>query len=313
MKRGGKFEWFRDKFLVPAWSRYVVVPFIGALPGALLTWWFKHNEGNTEDYALKGWEATCTLAGLGWAGIVTALRSSADEYARTTVDELVKGRAQVVKLLGIVRSIVGEKAQRFNDTAHRRSKWTSGHYAFLEITQPLKQMHHIVESICLFFREDAEEDTEGLTVSLMRWSDKRGQLEFCDHYPPHSKPHLKPHHFADSTTAAGKAFMRRTIVIVEDVDKSTEFKKITQTEKGSMFAYPVINRFDDRVVFVVNVCCERVGRFKVSDAEVLTKPMQVFADRLLLEDELLTIRSVIEKLPVPENVKQPRTNTRRAR
>ncbi len=61
-----------------------------------------------------------------------------------------------------------------------------------------------------------------------------------------------------------------------------------------MFAYPVWDDFDKKVVFVINVVSSIIQRFNESERDLLTIPMQVFAERLLLENRLRELKGRVK-------------------
>src|SRR5207247_2570088 len=103
--------------------------------------------------------------------------------------------------------------------------------------------------------------------------------------------------FRDMTTIAGRSYLTNDIVISEDIANDPNYAKLGDREGGSMFAYPIYDDFRKEVALVVNVVSNKVRRFRIAERESLELPMQVFADRLLLENRLRKIKlSVVEAI-----------------
>jgi hypothetical protein len=61
-----------------------------------------------------------------------------------------------------------------------------------------------------------------------------------------------------------------------------------------MFAYPVWDDFDQKVVFVINVVSSIIHRFNETERDLLTIPMQAFAEGLLLENRLRELKGRVK-------------------
>ena len=98
MKKGGRFERFRDRFLTPWWSRYIVMPAFAALPGAIAALWYGINKDNQQHYYLKDLGPWVIFGAAVWAGIFSAIKSGLNDVAAFTVTELVRSRDGSMKL-----------------------------------------------------------------------------------------------------------------------------------------------------------------------------------------------------------------------
>ena len=132
-------------------------------------------------------------------------------------------------------------------------------------------------------------------VSLMRWNDGGGHLEFIDYFPDADPPRSPATGFRDSHTIAGSAYFGRDLVVCEDVMKDPRFQAFSHREDGSLFSYPIVDDLKGRVVLVVNVFSTRVRRFRRSDKDAINIPMEVFADRLILENRLAELRGCVAR------------------
>ncbi len=63
-----------------------------------------------------------------------------------------------------------------------------------------------------------------------------------------------------------------------------------------MFAYPVIDGLLNRVVYVVNVVASEAGRFRdiPADREKIEKTMEIFGERMVLENRLDELKQGIK-------------------
>jgi hypothetical protein len=210
------------------------------------------------------------------------------------VTKLVRERNQLLRLIGYVRVIVGAKSRRFSETAGNLSDPIDAGAAFLTITQPNFQIREIIRAIHDFFSAEALVG-ENIKVSLMEWNKSEGHLDFIAYFPDSHAPRAAPQAFRDASTIAGRAYLNDDIVISEDLLGETRYQRLGNNEAGSMFAYPVDDDRTRKVALIVNVVSNRVRRFRVKDREALQIPMQVFAERLLLEYRLRTLRQRVEQ------------------
>lgn len=287
MKKGGRFERFRDRFLTPWWSRYLVVPIMAGLPGGLVALHFGLHVDDPGPFWLRGYEPWAILGAAIWAGAISMFKSALNDVAAFTVNELKRSRDELVRLMGHVRVIVGFKSQRFADAIRTGADPSE---MFLTITQPELQIARIVESIYAFYVSGNSEPDERVMVSLMRWNSAKNHLDFERYFPEADPPTIPADRFRDSSTAAGRAYHERCLIVCDDVSRDPRFLHVGPSTSGSMFAYPVEDPLLQRVVFVINVFSTRSGRFQEVDSDAIGVVMEVFADRLLLEDRLLQLR-----------------------
>jgi len=286
----GWLQWFRDKFLVPWWSRYVVIPVIEAAPAAFATLWFglghKLLKGYTPPWIFFGTAA--------WGGGVAAARSALSEFAAFSVTRLVEERNDLLRLIGYVQVIVGVKSARFTDTSIKLTDPIDPATAFFTITQPEVQIREIVRAIFDFFSARIQPG-EAIKVSLMEWNTQGGHLDFIEHFPDADRPRALPQVFRDASTIAGQAYYHTDLVVSEDVQNDRNFQLLGTHEEGSMFSYPVYDDQSRSVALVVNVVSNRVRRFRKRDREALKIPMSAFGQRLLLEYRLRTLKRRAER------------------
>lgn len=293
MKKKSRFNRFRDGFLTPWWSRYLLLPALGGGPGAWAAYWFASGDAQT---TLWGYHAPAILlAAAVWGGLISAVKSGLDNTAAYSVRELLKARDELLRLVGYVRGIVAVKSERFHNGVSQLRDPIDAGVAFRTITQPDVQMRAIMDGVQRFF-VDASDDPieERVRVLLMRWDEATGCMApFSIYFPQAEPPRVSHGAFCDNTTVAGLARVENRFVIVEDVSTDARFRKFTngRTTSGSMFAYPVYDDLTRKVVLVINVVSSVPKRFKEADRDALEIPMQVFADRLLLENRLLVLKA----------------------
>jgi hypothetical protein len=286
MKRGGALERFRDRFLVPWWSRYFVIPAIESAPAAFATLWF--GLGKT---TLHGYSAPWVFfAAALWAGAASAGRSALSEYAAFSVSQLVNERNRLLRLLGFVRAVVTFKSRRFHDHAEAvgQSSADAGQ-VFRAITQPEAQIREILRATHDFFKAEAEVH-ETIHVSIMEWDEQGQHLRFMNYYPDGDAPRAPETAFHDATTLAGQAYFHNRVVICENLHEDPNYQPLGDQDEGSMLSYPVYDDRRHKVVLVVNVRSDKIRRFRQRDQEALTLYMQVFGDRLLLEYRLMHLK-----------------------
>jgi hypothetical protein len=281
-----RFQRFRDTFLTPWWARFFVIPAIEGGPTALAGLWFAWEKSHTHLFGFP--PAAVFFAAGGWQFLCGAGRSALNDYAGVFVGRLVKEKDTLIRLIGRVRLIVGVKSTRFHEGATTVSLVDAAK-VFLTITQPELQIKEIVRHTRDFFAGDGEPN-ERIRVSLMEWDDVRKHLVFLAWYPDAEPPRALPQAFRDTTTVAGKAYLTSDLVISEDMANDPNYAKLGDREGGSMFSYPICDDFLNQVALVVNVVSNKVRRFRSANKESLELPMQVFADRLLLENRLRKIK-----------------------
>jgi hypothetical protein len=286
MKRGGLLERFRDKLLVPWWSRYLVIPAIESAPAAFAALWFALGNKN-----LLGYSAPWVMfAAAIWGGGIAAARSALSELAAFSVSQLVNERNRLLRLLGFVRAVVTFKSRRFHEQHQRLDENpTDAGAVFLAITQPEAQIREIVRACHDFFKAEARPH-EQIKVSVMEWDDIRQHLRFMNYYPDGDAPAVPENAFRDATTLAGRAYFNNEIVISEDILSDRRYLAFGDHDGGSMVAYPVYDDQRQKVVLVVNTVSSRIKRFRMKDSEAMKIPMQVFGDRLLLEYRLMRLK-----------------------
>lgn len=290
MKKDGVFQRFRDRCLTPWWSRYLLVPAIAALPAAVAAVWFGVHKDKLEPYCLKGQEPWVYFGASIWAGGMSAVKSALNDVSARAVSELVRDRESLLRLIGHVRMIVGFKSRRFHDALQKPNGPRTPESAFLEITHPDWQTNKIVQAIYSFFSAESRPSQERVAVSLMRWNDMASHLEFVEFFPDADHPRAAPQYFCDNSTVAGRAYFTNELVICENVETNPQFRALPNRECGSMFSYPVEDLADHKVIFIVNVISTKIGRFREAGRESILIPMEVFSDRLILEDRLYRIR-----------------------
>jgi hypothetical protein len=278
--------------LVPWWSRYILVPLISAAPGAFGVIWFGIHKNAESAYWLQGQEPWVLGAAALWAAVLSGAKSWANDLAQYTVTELKASRDELTVLLGIVRSVVTAKSRRFHEALAVVGADPHDGQVFRTITQPQDQIRKLVGAIYNYFRETAKEG-EQIKVSLMEWEPTKDHMIFVDYFPDGDAPKTPENVFSDTTSAAGRALMDKRVVAIGNTKSDERYLKLHPQSKsfeGSMFAYPVEDDLAHQVIYVVNVISNRPGRFSEPDDPSITIPMEVFADRLVLENRLVRLK-----------------------
>jgi hypothetical protein len=290
MKKDGKFRHFRDKWLTPRWFRYIVMPAASGAPTALASVWFGIHAASKNAYFLRGYGIP-VLFGTGvWAGLVSIIKSYLDDHAGTTIDSLIRAQEELMHLLGYVRMVVGSKSRRFFESFSTLPRAWGPAETFLAITRPDLQIKQLVQAIHGYFAIRTNPNEERLTVSLMRWNNQKNHLEYVEWFPDAAHPRSSEEHFKDATTIAGLAYFNRQIIISADVLQDSRYKRLDDVDGGSMFAYPVIDDREEKPVFIANVVSTKRGRFNEKDEPTIKIAMEVFAERLVLENRLAGIK-----------------------
>lgn len=290
MKKNSWFYRFRDRVLVPWWSRYALVPALTGGPGIFVAYWFGSGKTNLHGFSEP---VVVLIVGI-WAIVMTQVKSAFNDLAKYSMRELLKSRDALVHIVAHVRAIVFTKSSRFHEPFGESTSIDPGE-AFLKITQPELQIKEIVRRVQMFFA-DALKD-EDVRVLLMRWNPKMRHMVFVEHFPLETPPLAPEAAFYDTTTAAGLAKEGGTMVIVEDIATDQRFKQIGigRTKKGSMVAYPVLDDLRHEMVLVINVVSNEPHSFKEADRESLDLWLQVFSDRLLLENRLVELKARVRR------------------
>jgi len=276
--------------MVSRLRRYVALPIIVALPGALVALWIaiapKPPSEATARSAVYAWSVFGAAI---WAVLGTGFKSWAEQASTQEISKLQEAKDEAWKLIALIRLVVGYKSRRFHEAVADLSVDSPPGEIFTRITQPDAQIKQIVEAIHQFF--ERTEAHEQITVTLMEWDEAKKHLVFCEHFPDADRPSAVESHFGDSHTVAGKAYFDNELAISDDVEADPLYRTIGKARSGSMFAFPVFDQFENRVIFVVNVFSTKVKRFLKDNAESIRVVMAVFEDRLILENQLLRLKT----------------------
>jgi hypothetical protein len=277
-------------WLTARWFRYLAIPIAAGLPSGVAALWFALHQNATTPYLLKGHQPLVFAATAAWAGGFSMLKSYLDDIARNAIETLRLAQEELMHLLGFVRIVVGSKSRRFHESLSSLPSTFGPAETFLAITRPDLQIKQLVQAIHGYFTIRVNPNNERVKISLMKWNDQKGHLEYVEWYPDVDHPRSKEEHFTDASTVAGLAYFNEQLVILENVWSDARYKRLEDTEAGSMFAYPVVDDRRDKPVFIANVFSTRIGRFTVADAPAIRITMDVFAERLILENRLAEIK-----------------------
>jgi len=277
------------KWLTTKWFRFILVPTVAALPPLIAAVYFKANQNShAEPYV---------FAGVGiWEIIVSIGKSYLNDFAKTTIEGLERAREELAHLFNYVRIVVGAKSRRFFEAFDHLPDTPNPGATFFEITRPDLQIKELVEAVQGYFQILAKSSDDRIKVSLMCWNGSH--LEYREWFPDADTPRrADASTFADARTLAGLAYHTKLLVISEDIEHDARYRHLgAQRDSGSMFSYPVIDEQIGEVIFVVNAVSSTVGRFRQvkNDADRIRYAMDIFAERMILENRLDRIKERIE-------------------
>jgi len=302
------FERLHDGFLRRWWVKYLLIPGIEAAPTAVAALYV--GLGHTSFLAAGNFvgynSAWLVLAASVLSGVLAAIRSAISEKGRQRISDLKNEIKRLFRLIGQVRTIVTTKSNRFQDTLknmdvlQKAKDPVSAGDVFMAIIQPEEQIKEIIRGVHDYFSADTDPTVEEINVSVMKWNAARNHLEFIAYFPYHRRPRSPDADFCDTSTLAGRAYFDRDFVICENIRTDPRYKRLSDPvdEQGSMLAYSVYDEETQKVALVINVSSAKPRRFRNTEDEkrVLKIPMQIFAERLLLENRLVEIKAKVARV-----------------
>ena len=279
------------KWLTTRWFRFIAMPALAALPSGTAAFWFGWHHDLKSEYLLKQYEPVVFAATALWAFCISALKSYLNDFAKTTIESLERAQEDLAHLFNYVRIVVGAKSRRFCEALQSLPDQPDPGKTFFEITRPDKQLEELVRAIHGYFQIEANPSAEKIKVSLMNWNG--AHLAFRDWYPDADSPRAEATRFNDTQTLAGLAFHTKQLVISEDLEKDDRYQHFGGRDTGSLFSYPVVDDQIGEVVFVVNVMSTKIGRFKTQDIKRIRTAMDIFAERMILENRLERIKQQV--------------------
>ncbi len=235
-------------------------------------------------------------------GVLSAIRSAISEKGQQRVSILKKEIERLFRLIGQVRNIVTvksvniQKTIRNLDALKKIQNPVDVGFVFQALVQPEEQVKDIVNALHDYFSAGTDPSVELVRVSIMKWSDERNHLVFTAHFPYDRRPRSPEINFSDGNTIAGRAYFNKELVICESIRTDPRYKRLQEPdEDGSLLSYPVYDSETQKVALVINVSSAKPRRFKDTPEErrVLTIPLQIFAERLLLENRLLEVKAKV--------------------
>lgn len=293
-----------DNFLRLWWVKYLLMPGIEAAPTTIAALYV--GLGHTTFWASPkspGYNsAWLVLAASAGGGVLAAIRSAVSEKGRQRVSSLKKEIRRLFRLIGQVRNIVTVKSVNIQKTIRNLDALKTVQnpvdvkLIFQALIQPDEQIKEIVNALHNYFSADTDPSVETVRVSVMKWNDQRNHLEFTAHFPYDRRPRSPDINFSDGNTIAGRAYFNRELVICENIRTDSRYKRLQEPdEDGSLLSYPVYDTETQKVALVINVSSAKPRRFRDTPEErrVLAIPLQIFAERLLLENRLLEVKAKV--------------------
>lgn len=282
------------KWLTARWFRFIAVPVTAGLPAGFAAFWFAIHQGQNTPYLLREFQPWVFAATAAWAGGLTVIKSYLDDIAKDAIKTLELAQQDLAHLLQSVRIVVGAKSKRFFDSLRKLSDTPDPGKTFFEITRPDLQIKQLIGAVRDYFQIKVDPNS-GQRVKLSLMKPDGIDLVIVDWAPEADTP-SSPYERFDGATLAGKAFYSRQLVISEDVAQDDRYRHFRgKKDQGSMFAYPVMDNLMDKVIYVINVVTSREGQFKdtPTDREKIEKVMEIYAERIVLENRLAEIKGQI--------------------
>ncbi len=286
-------RWFTIQ-LTARWFRFGAIPIAAGLPPLLGALWYGIHQGQIPPYRLKGYQPWVMAAAAVWAGGLTILKSYLDDIAKDVIKTLETAQQDLAHLLQSVRLVVGAKSKRFYDSLRSLARDPDPGRTFLEITRPDLQIKQLIGAVREFFQIKVDPNSvQRVKLSLMKPDGPDLVIEAWE--TDADVPNSRHERFRDNTLA-GRAFHSRHLIISENVATDDRYHHFTaRKDQGSMFAYPVVDNLMDRVVYVVNVTTSKIGQFRdtPTDREKIETAMEIYAERIVLENRLAEIKGQI--------------------
>jgi hypothetical protein len=282
------------RWLTARWFRYIAIPVAAGGPTGFAVLWFASHQGQKLPYFLKD-NQPWVLAGTGaWAVVVSIGKSYLDDIAKDAIKSLEIAQEDLAHLLSSVRIVVGSKSKRFYEALKSLKKPIDASKTFFEITKPDLQIKELIGGVRDYYQIKVDPNSgDRVRVSLMK--PEGADLVITDWAPDADVPSSRNERFRNNTVA-GLAFHSRQLVVSEDIAADTRYHHFfAKNDAGSMFAYPVIDNLMDRVVYVINVVTSKSEAFKntPADTQKIEKVMEIYAERIVLENRLAEIKAQI--------------------
>jgi hypothetical protein len=271
-----------------SWLRYISIISLYSFPAVAAAGWFGLHRSASERYFLQG-RAPYVFFALGvWSVLLSTITWYLTTLSSRRIDLLNRTQKELLQLLGFLRIVEGAKARTLREYVVRPSDSMDLGHGLFEITRPDLQIRELVKAVRDYFSITAEPIDDSVWVRLIRVTDDDRMLLEYEAFAPDSERGVSAEeNVKDAPTMASAAFHNQKMIISpgSDTDASTK----DSNGFGSMFAYPVVDDLTRKIIFVFVVISSRTGRFSYA-AEGSTKiVMEVFAQRLVLEDRLSQI------------------------
>lgn len=298
-------EKFRDAVISARkkwWVKIVLLPIIAFAPSLPLglSKYFIVLDALFRDYPLLP-------AGLlAWPLCVSIVIGLVDHWATKSSPLDAEDFAQ---LLAALDHVVGKKLHRFREAEGefccKERRNLNGKTVFKKITQPQIQIEEIVAGVYLYFR--GVSDLRGLDTGRNRIKVALAEMgkehitKFNCYFPKDGGgPQSKIENLRKHTSGFSSAKRAGKLIIVDDIaseeqrpDTERHFETTHQSRsgaEGSMICYP-IKRSDDDIPYVLSVVATKRGFFIEKGREKYELVMRAFAQRIVMEHCLLTLKS----------------------
>lgn len=298
----GALVWLHQK-LSTWWARYVLYPLLVSAPVGLVAANFSEPPLRN---AVQSWQPSLLtqiineypfiafVLAFGYIAIISASSGLIEHFGKNEIDPI-----RLVTLLRLIRQIVSQKTERFEEAANRFSDadHADGEIIFSEITQPEQQIAACVHALYSYLAVISNHKVD-FRVALATVQDGELDRWFC--CSPTDDP---PATSIDVLNRRGSAIRRaldsKSIVIVEDTAKAdTSLFARTRpggiNENGSLLCAPVKNGRGE-IPFLVSISCDESNYFKKRNLKFYAWMLRHFSLRIRLEHSLLSMKHSISR------------------
>lgn len=200
-------------------------------------------------------------------------------------------------LLSAIRTVIGEKLERFTLQARSARAGLSSGEVFTQITQPRQQIRLLTKALHALF--SAIDSSTSFRVGLLAVRDGRPSEWVC-YFPEGRVARTGAQQLAAPTSTVMRSIKAKKTVVVEDVQK--ELSKTSKgnrnfvkgswgdDEPGSQLCYPIVDTANHEVVYVLAVAGGKAKSLKSSQLAIYDWLIEQIATRIQLEHCLVELK-----------------------
>ncbi len=202
----------------------------------------------------------------------------------------------VLLLLEAVRTVVGEKLDRFTAEAKKAKRNpTSSGEIFASITQPEVQIRALVKAAHAIF--NALDVSTTFRVGLLKVDGGRPS-DWVAYFPNGKVARTTAEALQAPTSTVMRAIKKKTTIVVDDIQK--ELVKASKNDRnyirgasgddpGSQLCYPIIDTVTREVCYVLTIAGGKAGSLKASRQPIYEWLIEQLATRIQLEHCLVQL------------------------